>query len=81
MQNIFQTHGIYPNIFALQTAHIIQGEAKVVKKVSFNSKVSVILITQICEYGFVKNLLWYSNDDYDKFKQDVVRNRSIYSEA
>jgi hypothetical protein len=81
MRNIFQTHGIYPNIFALQTANIIQGEAKVVKKVSFNSKVSVILITQICEYGDILKQLWYSNDDYRQFKQDVIQNRNYCLEA
>ena len=54
----------------------IKGNVEIIKKrVRFNSNVSVILISTLDEYdSFIKELLWYTSNDYKLFKKDYSKN-------
>lgn len=53
----------------------IKGNVEIIKKrVRFDSTVTVVLINTIDEYSsFIKQLLWYTDDDYILFKQQYLK--------
>ena len=57
----------------------INGFVSLKKSVRFNNKVHVYLIPSIDEYCDIRNLLWYHDNDYIKFKRDFSNIQSIYN--
>ena len=47
-------------------------EEKIVKSVTFNSNVKVILIPERLEYGLISDNIWWKNTDLTKFKNECV---------
>ena len=46
-----------------------------IKKIQFNSLVTVVLIPGLSDYlPYMKRLLWYDNDDYLYFRKELLKN-------
>lgn len=76
MYELFKLHNLIDFNIENSLKETVEGNAEIIKKkVTFNSKVSVILISTLDEYSsFIKELLWYTNDDYKLFKKYYSRN-------
>ena len=76
MYDLFKLHHLIDINNEDSFNNTIQGNVKIIKKrVRFDSTVSVILINTLDEYdSFIKELLWYTNNDYKLFKKDYSRN-------
>ena len=53
----------------------VQGIVLLKKSVRFNSRVSVYLIPTIIDYFDIKDILWYNDCDYNKFRKDSYKLR------
>ena len=67
---------IYKKIINNET---IRGYVSFKKSVRFNSKVYVYLIPCIDEYCDIRTLLWYHDNDYERFKHDFLSIQLIYN--
>ena len=49
------------------------------KRVSFNNKIHIIIIPNIDDYKYNKiiDLLWWSDDDYNIFKNEAIKELNI----
>lgn len=76
MYDLFKLHHLIDINNEDSFNNTIQGNVKIIKKrVRFDSIVSVILINKLDEYdSFIKELLWYTSNDYKLFKKDYSRN-------
>ena len=72
----------YSNIF-LNKKNVIKGSVHIIKqkkKVTFDSRVGVILIASCTEITeSLKNILWYCDEDYLNFKHELLRSPSYDS--
>ena len=57
----------------------INGFVSLKKSVRFNNKVHIYLIPSIDEYCDIRNLLWYHDTDYVKFKREFSNIHLIYN--
>ena len=71
---------IYSYSNLLNNKNVIKGNVKLIplkKKVTFDSKVAVILIASCNEISqHLKDILWYGDEDYLNFRDEVRRSRS-----
>ena len=69
----------YSNTF-LNNKNVIKGRVRVIqkkKKVTFSSSVAVVLIASCSELSeSLKSVLWYGDEDYLNFRDEVRRSES-----
>ena len=71
---------IYSYSNNLNNKNVIKGNVRVIKqkkKVTFDNRVGVILISSCSELTqSLKDILWYGDEDYLNFRDEVRRSRS-----
>ena len=74
MYDLFKLHNLIDLNNTESFNNTIKGNAEIIKKrVRFDSTVNVVLINTIDEYSsIIKQLLWYTDDDYILFKQQYL---------
>lgn len=71
------SHLLFEEVITEEESRFVEGTVHTTRKVRFSSTVNLILIPTIKSMSSFKNEIWYKDEDYMIFKNDVVFERKL----